>query len=172
MDLNAIALERLVSRRSRDLRAATGAEILISLGAALFFVAVIVWRLPAALDLPVQAGLAAIFLWTIILLLHFRRVSATASAGALAAPALDHYRDVIQARRTHLRSAWIWHGPLLLSLALFLVAASRHVSQTAFHFSKALPFLVLLAVWVVYGIYRRYSQAADLEQELRELDQP
>lgn len=172
MDLNAIALERLVTRRARDLRAATGAEILISLCAALFFVAVIVWRLPAAVDLPIQAGLMAIFLWAIVLLLHFRRVSNAASAGALAAPALDHYRDVIRARRTHLRSAWIWHGPLLLSLALFLVAASRHVRLTVFQFPKAVPFLGLLAVWVLFGIYRRYSQAADLEQELRELEQP
>ncbi len=41
-------LEKIVNRRTRELQSSTRSEILVSIGAALLFVVVMVWRFPPA----------------------------------------------------------------------------------------------------------------------------
>jgi hypothetical protein len=85
----------------------------------------------------------------------------------LARTGLEHYRAELLRRRDHLRSAWIWHGPLLL--ACILSAATLTDRIIPGRLWDALPVFLLLAGWAVIGIKRRVRQAAELQQEIDEI---
>ena len=70
-------------------------------------------------------------------------------------------------RRDHLRSVWIWHGPLLL--AGILSAVILTVRTVPGRLRDALPVFLLLAGWALFSIKRRLRQAADLQQEIGEI---
>ncbi len=162
MDSNAIHLERLVTRRARDLSSATRTEILTSIGAALFFVAVMSWRLPVP-----GIGVAGVLLWAAFTLYRYRSlIRPPKQAGDLAATGLDHYRTVLQRRRDHLKNAWIWHGPLLLACLIPLPTVIQQFHQ---RLKNIIPFFALLAFWIILGIYLRRQKAAELEREIKEL---
>ena len=121
-DESPVKLEGLLDRRTRELDTANRSEILISLGAALFFVAVIAWREPFLMkDQMSQAGFAAVAAWVLISLYWFRhRIWRSAPRkDALAVPGIDFYRQSLAGRRDQLKNAWLWHGPLFLACAIF-----------------------------------------------------
>src|SRR5438067_1536243 len=63
---SAVNLMQPVNRRIDELTRSTRAEIMMSIGAALFFALVMAWRLPPAQDRIQQLGFAAIFCWSLI----------------------------------------------------------------------------------------------------------
>ena len=93
-------------------------------------------------------------------------ISATAQPDALARTGLEHYRAELVRRRDHLRSGWIWHGPLLLAGILSAATLSKRIVPGRLW--DALPVFVLLAVWTAIGIRRRLRRAAELQQEIDE----
>lgn len=99
-----------IDRRAQFLFASTRAEIVMSITAALFFLAVIAWRFAPAFGAPELVCGAAIVLWTAATLYRFRG-RLVPSPADLAEPGLAHYRRELQHRRGHLRSAWIWTVP-------------------------------------------------------------
>ena len=112
-----------VNRRIDELTRSTRAEIMMSIGAALFFALVMAWRLPPAQDRIQQLGFAAIFCWSLISVWWLRKEiwPSAPRADVLAASGLEYYRKQLEARRDHLRNGWIWHGPLLLACLFFLL---------------------------------------------------
>ena len=56
-------LEKIVNRRTRELQSSTRSEILVSIGAALLFVVVMVWRFPPAQNRNLELGLGAVVVW-------------------------------------------------------------------------------------------------------------
>jgi hypothetical protein len=168
-----VNLDGLVDRRARELHSATRAEIVMSIGAALFFVAVLAWRFAADQGRVPQIGLAAVVLWVAITLYWFRdRIRRDAPPkDALAATGQEYYRKELERRRDHLRNAWLWHGPLLLA-CLILVAVLMGKPYAAFRgLERVLPLMVVLAVWTGFGLMRRRRQANDLQREIDEIDQ-
>jgi hypothetical protein len=88
-------------------------------------------------------------------------------ADALAKTGLEHYRAELRRRRDHLRSVWVWHGPLLLACILAAVVLAPRVVPGRLW--NALPAVLMLAGWAAFGIKRRFGQAAELQREIDEI---
>lgn len=160
---------KFASRRTRELYLSTRAEILLSMGAILFFAAVLAWRIRWAGDrVPPWAWLAVIA-WVLISLYRFRdRLwHKGTSWDDRAAPALDYYRNELARRRDHLRNEWLWHGPLLLACLIF--GASVVGKMMPGRLLTLAPLFVLLVVWTGFGIWRRRRQAEELQREIDDI---
>ncbi len=168
-----ISLEGLMNRRARELYSATRAEILLSIGAAFFFIAVLAWRFAADHDRIPQLGVAAALAWVLISLYWFRdRIRGKGSPGrdALAATGVEFYRKELERRRDHLKNAWLWHGPLLLACITLIAVLIGRQYVTYRGVGGVLPLLVLLGLWTAYGILRRLRQAGELQREIEEIE--
>jgi hypothetical protein len=173
-----VDLEQFVSRRSRALSSRTRSEIAMSIGAALFFVAIIGLRFASAHDRLRQLGLIAAIAaiaWVLISLYWFRdRIwrEDPPRKDVIAAACREYYRKELERRRDHLRNAWLWHGPLLLacmmSVAIFIGEGFPGIDRLR----SALPLVVLLAVWTGFGLRRRRRQANEIQREIDEIDLP
>ena len=164
-----VDIERLHRRRTWELFSTTRSEIITSIGAALFFASVVAWRFAPERDRLVQFGCAGVIVWAAVTVFRFRYSIRrhTPPPDALARTGLEHYRAELQRRRHHLRSAWIWHGPLLLACILSAATLTKRIVPGRLW--DALPVFLLLAGWAVIGIKRRLRQAAELQQEIDEI---
>jgi hypothetical protein len=160
---------QFANRRTRELYSATRSEILMSIGAALFFVAVMATRFASAQDRLQQLELPAVLIWVVISLYWFReRIFRRASPPAApAAPGLEYYRKELERRRDHLRSEWLWHGPLVLACVIF--AATVIGRAYPGRLRNVLPLVVLLAAWAAFSVRRRRRQATELQREIDDL---
>jgi len=161
--------ESIHRRRTWELFSTTRSEILSSAGAALFFASVVAWRFGPERERLVQFGCVGVAVWAALTLFRFRNSirHSTPLPDDLARTGLEHYRAELLRRRDHLRRAWIWHGPLLLACILTATAlANRIVPRRLW---DALPVVLLLAGWAVFGIRRRLRQAAELQSEIDEI---
>jgi hypothetical protein len=164
-----VDVEHIHGRRTWELFSTTRSEILSSIGAALFFASVMAWRFGSERDRLVPFGCIGVVVWATVTLLRFRNSIRpnTPRPEALARTGLEHYRAELLRRRDHLRSAWIWHGPLLLACTLSAAALANRIVPGRLW--DALPVVLLLAVWATFGIKRRLSQAAELQSEIDEI---
>ena len=170
-----VTMQQLMNRRTRELCSKTRAEIIMSIGAALFFIAVIIWRLGLAQDRSSQLGLLAVVAWILISLYRFRdRIwrAEPLPRDALAATGVEFYRKELERRRDHLRNAWIWSGPLILSCLILLAIVLGQAFGSAERLLRVVPFLVLLAGWTAFGVWLRRRQARELQREIDEIDPP
>ena len=168
----AVNLEQIVKRRTEELGSSTRSEILMSIGAALLFVAVMAWRLAPYRDRLLQVGYAAAIAWAAITVYRFRRRiwrRPAAPADAMAASGVEYYRRELEQRRDHLRRAWLWHGPLLLACMVLTVIVTRETFAGYQPLRNVLPLVALLAVWTGFGLIRRRRQAKELQREIDEI---
>ena len=164
-----VDIERIHRRRTWELFSTTRSEIISSIGAALFFASIVAWRFAPERDRLVQFGCAGVIVWAAVTVFRFRysiRRHAP-EPDALARTGLDHYRVELLRRRDHLRSAWIWHGPLLLACILSAATLTKRIVPGRLR--DTLPVFLLLAGYAVVGIKRRVRQAAELQQEIDEI---
>ena len=167
----AVNLEQIVNRRTEELSSSTRSEIVMSMGAALLFVGVMVWRLAPTYERLQEVGFAAVIAWVVISLYRFRRRMWTRSPSrpdAAAATCLEYYRKELEGRRDHLRNAWLWHGPLFLACATLIAIVIRGKAFQPFR--NVLPLVVLLAFWTGFGMWRRHRQAKELQREIDEIE--
>ena len=165
-------IEQLVNRRTRELSSATRAEIWWSVGAALFLIAA-AWRVTPTRNEALYALLTLVVAWVLLTLYRFRdrlRPAGLPHAGAAAVKCIDYYRGELARRRDHLRSEWLWHGPLFLACAMLAVAVGRKMFPGPDRLRAVLPFVALLAGWAVWGFMRRRRQAAGLQMEIERLE--
>ena len=164
-----VDIEHIHRRRTWELFSTTRSEIISSIGAALFFAGIVAWRFAPERDRLVLFGCAGVMVWAAVTVFRLRHSIRrhTPQPDALARAGLEHYRAELLRRRDHLRSAWIWHGPLLL--ACILSAATLTKKIVPGRLWDALPVFLLLAGWAVIGIKRRVRQAAELQQEIDEI---
>jgi hypothetical protein len=164
-----VDIERIHRRRSWELFSTTRSEVFSSVGAALFFSSFVAWRFAPERGRLGQFGWAAVIAWAVLTVFRFRysiwrhapRPDAFARTGA------EHYRAVLMRRRDHLRSAWIWHGPLLLAGIVSAATFSKRIVSG--RLVDALPIFLLLVGWSVIGLRRRIRQAAEIQQEIDEI---
>ena len=168
----AVHLRHFVKRRAQEMNSTTRAEILTSIGAAVFFVAVIWWRVPPAQDRPLQAGFAIVIAWVLFTLYRFRdRIWRRPPIDAVAANGLEYYCSELRTRRDHLRNAWLWHGPLALACMVAIASFSVRSVSGAARLRNAMPIIVFLGIWIVVGFARRRSLANDLQKEIEEMQE-
>ena len=168
-----VDIGRMLNRRASELHSRTRAEIIASIAAPIVFIAVIAWRFGFANDRVVQWGFALIVAWILVSLYSMRRRIWRAQVplpDAIAAASLDYYRLELQQRYDHLRSLWVWHGPMLLACIVFLGAVLGRVWPAYQRMVNVLPFVSLLVVWSVLNLWQRRRQANELRKELDELD--
>ncbi len=167
VDLTAYGSQR--EQAAAELSRSTRVEILSSVAAALFFAGILAWRFGGEGEALVSSGCAGIAVWAVVTLVRFRRqLRQPEHAGALAATGVEHYRAELLRRRDHLRSVWVWHGPLLLASGLAAVGLWQRAVPTRLW--TALPVVLLLVLWALYGVQRRWRYAAELQREIDELD--
>ena len=170
-----VNLDQLVQRRTSELSASTRAEIIMSMMAALFLLAMIVTlaagRFAYAPGRMQMFGLAAIVVWVLISLWWFReRIWRKPGSAARAATGLEYYRQELEQRRDHLRNAWIWHGPLVLACIMFGVNFVGRAWPGGQRLRSLLPLAIVLGVWTAFGLRRRRRQAQELQRELDEIN--
>jgi hypothetical protein len=164
-----VDIERIHRRRTWALFSSTRSEIISSVGAALFFAGIVAWRFAPERDSLVLFGCAVVILWAAVTVFRFRNSIRRhrPQPDALARTGLDHYRVELLRRRDHLRSTWIWHGPLLLACILSAATLTKRIVPGRLR--DTLPVILLLAVSAVIGIRRRVRQGAELQQEIDEI---
>jgi hypothetical protein len=165
--------ERFMNRRTRELYSGTRTEILVSVGAALFFVAVMALRFAGAENRFLQVGFVVIVGWVLISLYRFRdRIwrKHPSSPDAVAATGLEYYRRELERRRDHLRSEWVWHGPLVLACLVFVAIAVGSAFPGLGRLEGLLPLIALLAAWTLFGVRRRRRQADEIQREIEEIN--
>jgi len=165
-----VDIEHIYGRRTWELLSNTRSEVMGSIGAAVFFASVLAWRFSPERDRLVQAGCAAVIVWAALTAFRFRASirRSTPQPGAFARTGLEHYRAELVRRRDHLRSVWIWHGPLWLAgIVSMATLAGRVVPGRVW---DALPVFPLLAGWAAIGVGRRLRQASDTQREIDELN--
>ena len=164
-----VDIERIHRRRTWELFSTTRSEVIGSIAAALFFAAVVAWRFAPERDPLVLFGCAGVIVWAAVTAFRFRYSIRrdTPLPDAFARTGLEHYRAELLRRRDHLRSAWIWHGPLLLACILSAATLAKRIVPGRLW--DALPVFLLLAGWAAIGIKRRFRQAAELQQEIDEI---
>jgi hypothetical protein len=173
-----VNLEQFAKRRTRELYSSTRSEILTSIGAGVFFVALIGWRFASAHErLPPLGSIGAItaIVWALITLYWFRDRIWRAGGprkDALAATGMEYYRNELQRRRDHLRNAWVWHGPLFLACLVLVAIVAGKAFPGFDRLENTLPLFVLLAVWTGFGIRCRRLQADAMQREIGEIDRP
>jgi hypothetical protein len=168
----AVNLSQIVNRRTEELWASTRSEILMSIGAAVLFVAVMASRVELANSRVFQIGLAAVAVWVAISLYRFRRWAGRdrPSADAVASSGLEYYRRELERRRQHLRNVWIWHGPPLLASFMLIGIVAARAYRGFERLWSVLPLVLLLLGWTIFGVIRRLRLAKALQSEIDELD--
>ena len=164
-----VDIEHIHRRRTWELFSTTRSEIISSIGAALFFSSIVAWRFAPERDRLVLFACAGVIVWAAVTVFRFRESIRRhePQPDALARTGLEHYRVELLRRRDHLRSAWIWHGPLLLACILSAATLTRRIVPGRLW--DALPLFLLLAGWAVIGIKRRVRQALELQHEIDEI---
>lgn len=172
MDPVAINFKRIAGRRAREFDFATRVEIYVSVCAALFFLAALSTRFHGSPRTVMLIGLAGVTFWASILVYRFRDALAPRRRGSeeLAATGLDHYRAVLIRRRDHLKHFWTWQGPLLMALAVTVGVLVQTALPSLTHLRAAIPFFVLLVVWVVFAVVLRLRKIGELQREIDELE--
>ncbi len=164
-----VDIECVRRRQTWALFSTTRSEIISSIGAAVFFAVIVAWRFAPERDRLVLLGCAGVIVWAVVTVFRFRNAIRryTPQANALARTGLEHYRVELLRRRDHLRSAWIWHGPLLLACILSAATLTKRIVPSRLW--ETLPVFLLLAGYAVIGIKRRVRKAAELQQEIDEI---
>lgn len=168
-----VNMEQVVNRRAKELYSSSRLEILMSIGAALFLLGVVAWRIPPAREGRLEIGFAAVVAWVAISLFCFRRRiwrREPAPPDMIAAASLDYYRRELERRRDHLRNPWLWYGPLSLACLLLLGVLTGQTYSGYQPLRNALPLVILLAVWTGFGFWRRHLQARELQREIDEIE--
>jgi hypothetical protein len=164
----------LIEARGRELRAKTRRKLFGTLAGPLataFFYAFAAKEF-RTLEPALHVFFAFAFVWSIVGLYFLTRgrwPSAMPSDGGLST-GLEFCRAEIERQDYILRRVLLWSfGPVLLSIGTFVLALARVASSNRGIFPNAIPFLVLVVVWIFGYFVIRLREQRDLKRELDEL---
>jgi MFS family permease len=167
-------ISKLIEQRSRDLSAKTRRKLIGTAAgplAAGFFYAYSVREFPALwqlLQLPFIFALA----WGLAGVYFLNRGMWSAATPATAGPrtGLEVCRLEIERQRDLVRRSLVWSfGPVMLAIAMFVLALAMVSTTERGIFPNGLPFLILAAVWIVLWFVIRLREQRGLQREIDEL---
>jgi len=84
---------------------------------------------------------------------------------------LEFYRREIERRRCLFRRVLLWSfGPVLLAIATFLLAIATIGVRGGGIFPNAIPFMVLVVIWIAVYFVIRMREQRELQREIDELN--
>ncbi len=164
---------KLIQLRSRELRARTRKKLLGTIAGpatAGAFYAFALWQFRAiepGLHLPFAAAVA----WSLAGLAVLNRgMWSAGEPGELGiSNGLQFCRREIERQRDLVRRILLWSfAPVLLAISGFVLTLAVRVGEQGLT-PRGLPFLVLVAVWIVAYFVIRFREQQDLQRELKEL---
>ena len=159
-------IEKFINRRTRQLICGTRYEILISVAVTILFAIFVALRM--ALTPLQQVVLALAVLWSAVSLYGYRdRIWPQQPDVTVAG--VSYYRRQLEQRRDHLRSTWIWYGPLSLAILVFIATLIERSWPNLSVLKNMAPFLTLLVFWVAVASRMRHNQIKALQEEIDEL---
>ena len=150
-----------------ELRQRTRSEIWGSIAAAALLAGIVSLRMGS--HTPI-AGVAAAAVWVLVTLVWFRDRLRREQAEDFAATGIEHYRRELERRRDHLRSVWLWHGPLIAACVMLAGVMGRERMLAANRLWTVAPLAVALVVWVAAGVVARRREARRIDEEIKELE--
>jgi hypothetical protein len=169
---SAMTLET-IRRKARELHAKTRRELIGNIAAPL---AVVVFAgLGVAIfdDSPQRTVFALALAWALAgqYFLHRGMWSATLPGDAALTTGLEFYRREIERRRYLFRRVLKWSfGPMVLAIgALLLPIVTGGIAERG-AYRNMIPFLTLLALWLVGFFVVRMRQQRELQREIQELN--
>ena len=169
---SAMTLET-IRRKARKLHAKTRRELIGSIAAPLT-VAVFSGLGAAIFSDPLQRAVFALAIaWALAgqFFIHRGMWSATLPGDAALTPGLEFYRREIERRRNLFRRVLQWSfGPLVLAIAALLLPIVTGGIAERGAFRNMIPFLTLLALWLVGFFVVRMRQQRELQREIEELN--
>jgi hypothetical protein len=169
---SAMTLET-IRRKARELHARTRRELLGNIAAPL---AVVVFAgLGAAIfdDPPQRTVFALALAWALAgqYFLHRGMWSATLPGDAALTTGLEFYRREIERRRYLFRRVLQWSfGPMVLAIGALLLPIVTGGTAERGAYRNMIPFLTLLALWLVGFFVVRMRQQRELQREIEELN--
>jgi len=167
---------KLIEQRLRDLRARTRRKLIGSLAGPFVAGMFCAYGLKefAGPGLAVQAPFVCAVAWSLAGLYFLNRGMWTATiSGAMGfSTGLEFCRREIGRQRDLVRRALVWSfGPIMLSIATFVVALAMVSTRERGIFPNGLPFLVLVVFWIVVWFVIRLREQRGLQREIDELNE-
>lgn len=161
-------LTRMVDRRPDVMATSTRLDTLGSIGAVCLLIAILLSRPEFRSDRSVMGAVALSICWVFVTLVRFRRrIWPQDRPGSdFSLPGIQFYRAELERRREHLRSAWVWMGPLLLACLTLGLILLRKVVPTADRLLGTVPFVLVLLVWIMLTYRRRRQAAREIQNEI------
>jgi FtsH-binding integral membrane protein len=167
-------ISKLIEQRSRKLRAKTRRKLIGTLAgplAAAIFYACSMKAFPA-LRHVLQPSFAIAVAWGLAGLYFLNRgMWSVVTPGDVGLnTGLKACRLEIERQRDLLRGLLVWSfGPVMLATATFVLALALVSTREHGIFPNALPFLIVLVVWIVSWFVIRSREQSDLQREIDEL---
>ncbi len=167
---------RLIQMKARELQAQTRRKLLGTvvgpLAAALFY-AFGLRQFPRLSNTLHPLFLLAL-LWSLCGLYFLNRAmwSPLMPGDAGLSTGLEFCRAELARRRQLLRRLLLWSlGPLLLTLATFILAVAMSGAGNQRLLPNGLPFLILVVLWIVAYFAMRAREQRELQREIEELEE-
>jgi hypothetical protein len=166
---------KLIRFKARELQAKTRRQLLGTAAgplAAAFFYAFGI-RAFAPLQSILHPLFAFALLWSLIGLYFINRGmwSTVMPGDAALITGLQFCREEIKRRRNLLRRVLVWSfGPILLALATFILALVMVTGKDRSLLPDGLPFLALVAAWIIGYFAMRVRERQELKREIDELN--
>jgi hypothetical protein len=165
---------KLIEQRSRELRAKTQRKLFGTLAGPLVAGLFYAYSMKefAALRQVLQPLFIAALAWSLAGLYFLNRGmwSSPMPGDAALSSGLEFCRRQIERQRDLVRRALLWSfGPVMLAIGTFVLALVMISKRERGIFPNGLPFLILVAVWVVWGFVIRSREQRQLQREIEEL---
>lgn len=163
-----VEVERLQRMRANELFAATRSETMASLAAALFLAGMAAWMFDPEREPAAWVVFGVVMVWAVVTLVWRRSaLRQNLDPAMIARPGIQHYQTELIRRRDHLRSAWLWYGPLALGAMFAAATLAQGVAPRRLW--NALPLALALVGWVATATWKRRQQAAALQREIESI---
>lgn len=167
-------ISKLIEQRTRELRARTRRKLIGTIAApfaAGIFYAYSMKEFPA-LRQVLQPLFVFAFAWSLAGVYFMNRGmwSAVMPGDLSINTGLEACRLEIKRQRDLVRRLLVWSfGPLMLAVATFVLALAMVSTRERGIFPNGLPFLILMAVWIVSWFVIRLREQRGLQREINEL---
>lgn len=172
-EISTVTLEKMIRRRAQALHARTRRELLGSIAAPLA-VAVFSGLGAVIFDDPLlRAVFVLAIAWAVAgqFFLHRGMWTATLPGDAALTTGLEFYRREIERRHYLLRRVLQWSfGPIVLAIGALLLPIVTGGIRERGAFRNMIPFLTLLALWLVGFFVVRIRHQRELQREIEELN--